>query len=75
MFTKFQVLDRIEQAQTDTPYCKTCGQPTTIAERDDVLWIECSTLSEPRSPWQSLRRFDFPSFHLRRQVVEAGVAA
>ena len=70
MFTRHQVLERIEGAQTVTPYCEQCGQPTTIAERGDALWIECTSLAHRRGRLQSLLRLDFATFHTRRPVVE-----
>lgn len=75
MLTDQQILERIEDAQTATPFCAQCGQPTTIAERDHGLWLECASLLQPRSRLQSLLRFDFATFHTQRPVAELRVAA
>ena len=75
MFTNQQLLERIEDAQVKSPYCVQCGEPTTIAERDQVLWLECSSLTRRRGRLQSLLRLDFASFHTQRPVVELSVAA
>jgi hypothetical protein len=75
MFTNQQLIERIEEAQTTTPYCVQCGQPTTIAERDQVLWLECASLAHRRSRLQTLLRLDFATFHTQRPVVELSIAA
>lgn len=75
MFTSEQVLERIEGAQTSTPFCEQCGQPTTIADRGDRLWLECASLSHPRSRLQSILHLDFATFHTQRPVVELCLAA
>lgn len=75
MFTNQQLIERIEEAQTTSPYCVQCGQPTTIAQRDTMLWLECSSLADRRSRLQSLLRLDFATFHTQRPVVELSIAA
>ena len=75
MFNNQQLIERIEDAQTTSPYCVQCGQPTTITERDQVLWLECTSLAHRRSRLQSLLRLDFATFHTQRRVVELNVAA
>lgn len=75
MFSNPQLIERIEDAQVTSPYCVQCGQPTTITERDHVLWLECTSLVHRRSRLQSLLRLDFATFHTQRPVVELTVAA
>jgi hypothetical protein len=75
MFSNQQLIERIEDAQTTSPYCVQCGQPTTIIERDQVLWLECTSLAHRRGRLQSLLRLDFATFHTQRRVVELSVAA
>lgn len=75
MFTSQQVLERIEGAQTSTPFCEQCGQPTRIAERGDALWLECASLAHRPSRLQSILRLDFATFHTQRPVVERCLAA
>lgn len=75
MFNRQQILERIEGAQTTTPFCEECGMPTTISERDAALWLECTSLVQPRSRIRSLLSLDFATLHSRRKVVELHLAA
>jgi hypothetical protein len=75
VFTNQQIIERIEDAQTSPPFCLECGQPTAIAQRDNVLWLECSSLGHRPGRLQSLLRFDFARFHTQRPVVELSPAA
>ena len=75
MFTDQQVVERIEDALDKNPFCKQCGQPTAIAEREQALWLECSSITRPRSRLESLLRLDFASFHTQHSVVELDFAA
>ncbi|MEA2606808.1 MAG: hypothetical protein QOI00_1565 [Chloroflexota bacterium] len=75
MYTDQQVVERVEDAVDKSPFCHHCGQPTTIAQRDHVLWLECTTLAERRGRLASLLRFDFASFHTQRPVLELCAAA
>ena len=75
MTTNDQLVERIERAMTATPICGLCGQPTRITEREGAIWLECSSLTEPRDRLRSLLRFDFPRFHVQQPVIELDVAA
>ena len=75
MFSNQQLIEKIEDAQTTSPYCVQCGEPTTITERDDALWLECTSLAHRRGRLQALLRLDFATFHTQRRVVELSVAA
>jgi hypothetical protein len=75
MFSTQQILERIEGAQTVTPFCEQCGQPTAIAEHGDALWLECSSLAHRRGRLQSILRLDFAAFHTQKHVIELGLAA
>ena len=75
MFTDQQIVERVEDALEKSPFCTQCGQPTAIAERDQVLWLECSSITQPRSRLETLLRLDVASVHTRRPVVEPFVAA
>jgi len=70
VFTNQQIIELIEDAQTRPPLCVACGEPTAIAQRDNVLWLECSSLGHRPSRLRSLLRFDFARFHTQRPVVE-----
>ena len=75
MFTDQQIIERVEDALARDPFCEHCGQPTAIVERDRTLWLECSSISAPRSRLESLLRLDVASFHTQHQVVELAAAA
>ncbi len=70
MINNQDLLERIEDAERIVPYCEQCGQPTTIAERDHALWLECTSLASRGSRLQSLLRLDFASLHTRQPVAE-----
>lgn len=38
-----RVLERIERAQDERPYCPACGRPTAVIERDGELWLACTS--------------------------------
>jgi hypothetical protein len=38
------LVDRIETALRDTPFCGACGAHTSIVEREGGLWLSCSQL-------------------------------
>jgi hypothetical protein len=48
MFDNDQMLDVIERALDDHPYCHVCGAATTIADDDGRLWLVCSSTTAPR---------------------------
>jgi hypothetical protein len=56
--------DRIETAWRDHPYCRDCGQPTTIEARDGGLWIECIALRD----LTGIRRALSAAFHERHAI-------
>lgn len=75
MFTKHELLSRIEDAERVQPTCALCGEPTAIAVRDDALWIECPRATEPRGRVERLLHLDFAGLHTRRSVADLGFAA
>ena len=42
MFDNARMLDLIERALDDDPFCPVCGAPTTIEDDDGRLWLVCS---------------------------------
>ena len=75
MFTNEDLVERIEDAMRVSPFCRFCWSPTTVIERDEALWLDCSTLSEPRGGLRALLTLDFPSRHTQRQIVALRPAA
>jgi hypothetical protein len=41
MFENARLLERIERAQDERPYCIVCAEPTEVVERDGGLWLVC----------------------------------
>ena len=46
MLNELRLVDMIERAHTDRPYCE-CGRETITVYRDGAMWLECSIVSEP----------------------------
>ena len=69
MFDDARVLDLIERALDDDPFCPACGSPNTI--RDDGagrLCLVCSTSLAPRGLIQRVSAALLP--HTRRRLVD-----
>jgi hypothetical protein len=47
MFDQARAVDLIETAVDTRPFCF-CGRHTTPVWRDGVVWLECSSLGDPR---------------------------
>ncbi|HEY8819550.1 MAG TPA: hypothetical protein VIM25_12130 [Candidatus Limnocylindrales bacterium] len=47
MFDNTEMLDLVEQALTESPYCTVCSAPTTIADDHGRLWLVCSATPPP----------------------------
>lgn len=48
MFDNAHLLELIERALRDDPFCHTCGSLTTIDDVDGLIWLVCSTANAPR---------------------------
>jgi hypothetical protein len=46
MLNERSIVDRIERAQSDRPYCE-CGRHTVTGYRDGAVWLDCSIIEEP----------------------------
>jgi hypothetical protein len=75
MFTNEELVERIENAVRVSPFCRYCWSPTTVVERNETLWLDCSTLSERRGGLRALLTLDFPSRHTQREIVALRPAA
>ena len=42
-----RIVDLIERASDSHPFCG-CGWHTTPVWRDDVVWLECASVTQPR---------------------------
>src|SRR4029078_4581397 len=47
MYDHARAVDLIEKSVDARPFCS-CGRHTTPVWRDGVVWLECSSLSDPR---------------------------
>lgn len=75
MFNNEDLVDRIEDAVRVTPFCTYCWSPTTVIERDETLWLECSTLENRTIGLRMLLSLDFASRHTLREIVALSEAA
>jgi hypothetical protein len=75
MFTNQDLLERIEDAERLAPFCDQCGSPTTVAERDGALWLECSSIAHRPRGLRALLKLDFASLHTRREITALQPAA
>ena len=75
MFNNQDLLERIEDAERVSPFCDQCGSPTVVVERDEILWLECSTLADRRGGLRSLLTLDFASRHTQREIATVRPAA
>ena len=68
MFDNDQMLELIERALDDHPYCKTCGATTTIDDENGRLWLVCSAATDRRGLLARIGAVVLP--HPRRLVVD-----
>jgi hypothetical protein len=66
------LLERIETAESATPYC-TCGAPMTAADRDGALWLVCTASDRTRQGLRGL--VDRLWIHSRLLICESGPTA
>jgi hypothetical protein len=46
MLSKYSIVDTIEKAHSDRPYCP-CGRDTILVYRTGAMWLECEITGEP----------------------------
>lgn len=68
MFDNARMLDLIERALDDDPFCPVCGAPTTIEDDDGRLWLVCSAATASSGLIGRLGAAILP--HERRLVVD-----
>jgi hypothetical protein len=75
MFERTKALELIERAIDTDPYCLVCGAPTMIQDEDGLIYLRCSTLSEPHGFFGRVGVALQP--HLRRELLDLrpGLAA
>ncbi len=63
------VLLTIESAERENPRCS-CGRPTVpVAHEDGTLWLECSSLTEPKSAVRRL--LELSGAHTQVEILPA----
>jgi hypothetical protein len=63
------VQELLEREEREEPFCQ-CGAPTVPVARDGALWLECSSLQQPKSRLRRLATLDFEVEHTRRVITE-----
>jgi hypothetical protein len=71
MQEQIRVLEVLEHAQRQAPYCGVCGSPTVPAERDGALWLVCPFRPPGPALPPELLSLDFGAGHTRRVILEA----
>ena len=75
MTDQTQIVDLIERASTDEPFCA-CGRHTVTVWRDGIVWLECATFQETgRGRVARLLATATAPIHVRRAIVEAPAPA
>jgi hypothetical protein len=46
MLDELRLVDLVERAYADRPYCE-CGRETVTTYRDGAVWLECAVTAEP----------------------------
>jgi hypothetical protein len=65
-------MEQLEEAERERPVCRLCGARTApVAHEDGSVWLECTTLSEPKPVLRRVLSLEFLLGHTRRLVVEA----
>jgi hypothetical protein len=76
MIENTNAIDRIENAERETPACCACGDAMVPVARPDGIWLECATLATPDgSRLSRLLAALTASSHSRRLIVEQSEAA
>ncbi|HEV7605467.1 MAG: hypothetical protein QOI37_1802 [Chloroflexota bacterium] len=68
MFENSQLLERVEHALDEDPYCPLCGAHTTIEDEDGRLWLVCAATTAPSSVLGRVSAAILP--HERRLIVD-----
>ena len=67
MFDRVTVLELIDRAFEDQPFCEACGQPTILRSDGDADILECSDIGHPGI---RARIASFLMPHTRRIVID-----
>jgi hypothetical protein len=67
MFDRVTVLELIDRAFEEQPFCESCGEPTILRSEDDAVILECSGIGRAGI---RARIADFLMPHTRRVVID-----
>ena len=65
-----KVIDRIEQALRETPYCPSCGEHTDIVAIGDTILLRCSTIGQPRTGLERILGSVIAPGHVSYPIIE-----
>jgi hypothetical protein len=68
MITSLPVLERIEQAQRETPTCA-CGAPTAPVARPGGVWLACTCAGHTGGVLRRLASLDLVLGHTDRRII------
>jgi hypothetical protein len=68
MLDNAQLLDRVEHAIDDEPFCPICSAPTRIEEQGGRVWLVCSASPAPVGILARMTRSVLP--HEQRLVAD-----
>ena len=75
MIENHQIVDLIERANDARPVCP-CGRHTTPVYRDGAVWLECSSLTQPRAGYLQRALAAVTAFaHIHTRIVDVPIAA
>jgi hypothetical protein len=66
--------DLIELGLNRRPYCRQCGEPTTIVDHRDGLWLECTAIRRPSHPLMKLLEGAIGRTHDRQLLIDRDAA-
>jgi hypothetical protein len=69
MINSLPVLERIEQAQQETPTCA-CGAPTAPVARPGGVWLACTCARHTGPVLRRLASLDLVLGHTNRRILE-----
>jgi hypothetical protein len=65
-------LERIEQAERETPFCW-CGAQTVPVGRPDGVWLICASRTQPKTPLGRLLSLDFAVAHTEHRILAPSI--
>jgi hypothetical protein len=71
-FDNAAALERIEQAEDETPICW-CGAPTVPVDSGGAIWLRCTSLLRPRGAVRQLLTLDFAATHVNQHILDLPV--